>query len=100
MLLVQLLLLLQQLVQIEDKPNPYAIGSLDISDYFNIEDIGKTISNNVGEVMTKLGYAGYNPELEETPIPRVYDNTVDYRALNQGLSNLETDEINRAFHKE
>ena len=79
--------------------NPYAIGSLDISDYFNIEDIGKTISNNVGEVMTKLGYAGYNPELEETPIPRVYDNTVDYRALNQGLSNLETDEINRASQR-
>ena len=67
----------------------YAVSSMDISDYFNIEDIGKSISNNVGEVMTKLGYAGYNPELEETPVQRVYDNTVDYRVLNQGLSNLK-----------
>jgi hypothetical protein len=73
--------------------------NMDLGDYFNIEDIGKSISNNVGEVMTKLGYAGYNPEIEETPIPRVYDNTIDYRVLNQGLSNLEQDQLNKANKK-
>lgn len=73
--------------------------NMDLGDYFNIEDIGKSISNNVGEVMTKLGYAGYNPEIEETPIPRVYDNTIDYRILNQGLSNLEQDQLNKANKK-
>lgn len=73
--------------------------NMDLGDYFNIEDIGKSISNNVGEVMTKLGYAGYNPEIEETPMPRVYDNTIDYRVINQGLSNLEQDQLNRVNKK-
>lgn len=81
---------------INRKPMAAYGENTDLANYFNIEDIGKSISDNVGEVMTKLGYAGYNPGIEETPIPRVYDNTLDYRVLNQGLSNLEQDNLNRA----
>ena len=31
--------------------------NLDLDDYFDIEKIGESISRNMGEAMTKLGYA-------------------------------------------
>jgi hypothetical protein len=59
-----------------------------LGDLFNIEDIGRSLNEGAGEVMSRLGYAGYDPALKGSPRPRTYDNTIDYRVLNQGLANM------------
>lgn len=44
------------------------------SNTFNINDIGKSLSGITGQILTNLGYAGFNPS-EITPITKTYDNT-------------------------
>ena len=40
---------------------------------FNINDIGKSLSGITGQILTNLGYAGFNPD-ETHAITKTYDN--------------------------
>ena len=50
---------------------------------YNIEDIGKTLTDNLGEINTQFGYSSYNTDYDYTLLPtNLYDNTLNYQKLN------------------